>query len=633
MPPAPVPHRNAIAPEHTWNAASIFPSPDAWETAFQQVGDELPALRRFQGRLGEGPDVMAEWFETIQRVLRTLSQVVVYAAFGYTVDTTNQEAAARNDRARGLFARAMAAIAFGDPEMIAIGFETLRRWVRDDPRMAIYGHYIDRLERRAPHVRSTEVEELLNQATDAFRTASATHGILTDADLTFTPARSSEGAESLEVAQGTLGALLTHPDRQVRRTAWEGYADAHLAHRNMMANCLAAGVKQNVFMARARRYPAALEAALVPNHVPVQVFHNLIETYTRNLPTWHKYWKVRREALGYTALHAYDRAAPFVRDKPVVTFEQAVEWIVAGMQPLGDEYVTVMRRGLLEERWVDRYANRGKRAGAFSSGAPGTHPFILMSYTDDVFGLSTLAHELGHSMHSYYSWRTQPLIYARYPIFLAEVASNFNQVMVRAHLLATETEPDLQIAIIEEAMANFYRYFLVMPTLARFELEIHQRVERGEALTASTLMALMTDLFREAYGDEVVVDEDRVGITWAQFPTHLYSNFYVFQYATGISGAHALAEGIRAGKPGAADRYLAFLKAGGSRYPLDILKDAGVDLASPEPVEKAFAVLAQLVDRLASLLRDRPAAARSSTKNLQRPPRRARRASRRVETP
>jgi oligoendopeptidase F len=240
--------------------------------------------------------------------------------------------------------------------------------------------------------------------------------------------------------------------------------------------------------------------------------------------------------------------------------------------------------------------------GAFSSGVPGTHPFIMMSYNDDLYGLSTLAHELGHSMHSYYTFKTQKLMaYSRYGLFAAEVASNFNQALVRDYLFRTETDPDFQIALIEEAMSNFHRYFFIMPTLARFELEIHERVEKGQALTADTLNKLMADLFAEGYGDELQIDHERTGITWAQFHTHLYSNFYVYQYATGISAAHALAEGILAGKPGAADNYLSFLKAGGSIYPLDALKLAGVDMTQPEPVESAFAVLAGLVDRLEKL--------------------------------
>jgi oligoendopeptidase F len=593
--------RNEIPVEHTWDLASVFPTVEAWEAAFRQVDGSLADLQRFSGHLADSPGLLADWFEAAQDLLRDLRQVMVYAQMGHTADTTDQDATARVDRARGLMARAGSAMAFADPEIVAIGFGTLRRWLREEPRLAIYTHYIDRLERRRAHLRSPEVEALLGAVLDPFRTASATHGVLADADLTFRPARTAS-AEPIELGQGNLSTLLSHADREIRRTAWESYADAHLAHKHSMANSIAAGVKQYVFLARARRYDSALEAALTPHDIPAEVFHNLIATYRRHLPTWHRYWRLRRLALGFARLHPYDRNAPLTPRKPTIPFSQSVDWICDGMAPLGTEYVGVMRRGLLAERWVDIYPNKGKQAGAFSSGGPGTHPFILMSYADDVFSMSTLAHELGHSMHSYYAWRTQPIVYANYSTFVAEVASNLNQAMVRAHLLATHSDRDLQIAIIEEAMANFYRYLFLMPILAAFELEIHQRVERGEGLNARVLMSLMTDLFTEGYGGEVEVDSDRVGITWAQFPTHLYLNFYVFQYSTGISGAHALADRILHGPPHAAEAYLEFLKGGGSKYPLDLLRTAGVDLATPEPTEQMYDVLSTMVTRLEGLL-------------------------------
>jgi len=594
--------RDEMPVENTWDVGSVFPTVEAWEAAFQQVSDALPDLTRFSGHLGHSPVVLADWFEAAQSLLKNLRQVSVFAQMGHNADTTDQDAAARADRARGLMARVTSATAFADPEIVAVGFDTLQEWLRDEPRLAIYGHYVDRLERRQAHLRSPEVEALLGAVLDPFRTASATHGILADADLTFRPARAAESAEPIELGQGNLSRLLSQADRELRRTAWESYADAHLAHKHSMANSIAAGVKQNVFLARARRYDSALHAALTPHNIPVEVFHNLIATYRRHLPVWHRYWRVRRQALGYERLHPYDRSAPLTAQKPAIPFARAVDWICDGMAPLGTEYVGVMRRGLLDERWVDVYPNKGKRAGAFSTGGPGTHPFILMSYADDVFSMSTLAHELGHSMHSYYAWRTQPIVYANYATFVAEVASNFNQAMVRAHLLATSSDRDLQIAVIEEAMANFYRYLFVMPILAAFELEIHQRVERGEGLTAKGLMSLMAELFAEGYGGEVEVDPDRVGITWAQFPTHLYLNFYVFQYSTGISGAHALAERVLRGPAHAAGEYLEFLKAGGSKYPLDLLRAAGVDLATPDPTERMFATFAAMVDRLEGLL-------------------------------
>jgi oligoendopeptidase F len=272
------------------------------------------------------------------------------------------------------------------------------------------------------------------------------------------------------------------------------------------------------------------------------------------------------------------------------------------MSPLGEEYCEPMRHGMLNERWVDVYPNVGKRSGAYSSGFYGTNPFILMSHIDDLESMSTLAHEIGHSMHSYLSRKHQPQVYSRYGLFAAEVASNFNQAMVRAHLLEKNKDPNFQIAVLEEAMYNFHRYFFLMPILARWELEMHTRVERGEALTADSMITHMAELFREGYGPEVEIDEPRVGITWAQFSTHLYSNYYVYQYSTGISAANALADRVLKGGESAAEDYKKFLRAGGSVFPLDALKLAGIDMTSPEPVERAFNVLEGHIDRLERLL-------------------------------
>ena len=621
MPNQTVPTRAAIPREHTWDVESIFPNDAAWSAEFDALISELPALARFRGHLADGAAALADFLTASEALEARAGKVVLYASMKHTVDTADQSAAALNDRARGLAARAAAALSFAQPEMIAIGFDQLRAWLHDEPRLAIYAHHLARLEQRAAHIRSAEVEELLSHASDAFRTASATHGVLTDADLKCAPARSAAG-ETFDVTQGTINALRTHADRRVRRTAFESYADAHLAFKNTIANCLATGVKQDVFRVRARKYTSSLEAALSSSYIPLQVFPNLIETFRANLPTWHRYWAIRQRALGYDELCVYDEKAPLTDVKPTVPFDQAVEWICTGMQPLGDEYVTVARRGLVEQRWVDKYPNQGKRAGAFSTGVPGTQPFILMSYNDDLFSMSTLAHELGHSMHKYFTQKTQPFAYSQYGIFLAECASNFNQALVRDYLLknaprlaqsfcsAQDKSPtsnlqsptsDFEIAVIEEAMSNFHRYFFIMPTLARFELEIHARVEHGQALTAQTMIDLLADLFAEGYGSQVEMDRERVGITWAQFATHLYRNFYVYQYATGISAAHALAQNILAGKPNAVEKYLGFLCAGGSDFPLETLKRAGVDLTTPEPVETTFRVLARYVNRLEKL--------------------------------
>ena len=597
-----VPLRSEIPVEQTWDLASIFATPADWETHLAAFKARLPQTRSFVGHLGDSPAKLVEWMAVYQDLLRDAQRLAMYAFLDYSTDTNVQAAAARTGQANSLNAEVQAAVAFAEPELMSIGMDTLRRWMAENPSLAIYDHYFDDLERQAAHIRSAEVEEVLGQLEDPFRTANATHGILTNSELPFAPAHSEDGRQSFEVTHGTMGALLSDADRTVRRTAWESYADAHLAFKNTMANSLAGGIKQDALLAKVRRYDSSLEAALFPNAIPLSVFHNLIDVFKRNLPTWQRYWRLRRKVLGVETLHEYDIKAPLSAAKVHVPYAQAVDWICEGMAPLGEEYVSTLRRGALQERWVDIYPNKGKRLGAFSYGGPGTHPFIMMSFNDDLFSASTLAHELGHSLHSYLSWQTQPLIYARYTLFAAEVASNFNQAMVRDYLLRTQTDRDFQIGVIEEAMSNFHRYFFIMPTLARFELELHERAEAGKPLTASGFNSLMADLFAEVYGDEIQMDRERTGSTWAQFSTHLYSNFYVYQYATGIAGAHALAHGILDGKPGVVDRYLTFLRSGGAYYPLDALSAAGVDLSSPEPVEIAFGILADYVGRLEKLL-------------------------------
>lgn len=598
--PISLPHRSEVQLEETWDLESIYPTPAAWEDACRQLESQLPLLTAFEGRLAEGAQTLMAFLDLLQESGALIDRIHTYAFSASAVDTGNPEAAARVGQARSLQTRYAASIAFFNPELLAIGFERLREWLDSTPELGFFAHYLDHLEKLREHIRSEEVEEVLALTTDPFSGPFSVYSMLNNADLSFKPAVASNG-ESLEIGQSSIGGLLTHPDREVRRTAWQNYADAYLACKNTFAATLVSAVKQDVFTARARRYPSALHASLESNFISVEVFHNLIEVFKRNLPTWHRYWRLRRRALGLNELQVYDLKAPLSGSTPSVPYAQAVEWIAAGMAPLGEEYVNVLRRGCLEERWVDRALNRGKREGAYSIGAYGTHPFILMSYTGDLFSLSTLAHELGHSMHSYYSQRTQPYINSHYSLFVAEVASNFNQAMVRDYLMRTQKQAEFQLSLIEEAMSNYQRYFFIMPTLARFELELHTRAEQGTPLSAAVLIDLMADLFKEGYADEVVFDRERIGITWAQFG-HLYMNFYVYQYATGISGAHALAERILAGEPGAAQQYLEFLKAGGSLFPMDALRLAGVDLTSPVPVERAFANLARLVDRLEELV-------------------------------
>jgi oligoendopeptidase F len=597
---ATLPPRSEVPIEETWNLESIFPNVEAWEAAIKEAKAMLPGLAEFQGKLNEGAEILLACFEAVEKLLRLSMTIMMYGMLNSSVDTTNQDALARAGQGRGMIAKAGSVTAFVEPELLSIGFDKLKGWMEKEPKLAIYAHYFYTLERQQAHVRSGEVEELFAMAGEPLNASFGTYNAITNADLKFEAAKSSDGTE-VEIGQSSIDSLITHENRQVRRTGWENYADGYLAYRNTLAAIQQGGFQRDVFNMRAHHYNSSLEAALEPNNIPTEVFHNLIDTFKRNLPTWHKYWAIRRKALGYDKFHVYDIKAPLAKSKVKVPFEQAVEWICEGMAPLGEEYVGILRNGCTVNRWVDRARNKGKRQGAFSGSSYDTQPFIMMSYANDLFSLSTLAHELGHSMHSYYTHETQPFIYGRYSLFVAEVASNFNQAMVRDYLFKTQTDPALQLGLIEEAMSNFHRYFFIMPTLARWELEMHERVEKGAPVNAKILTDRCAELFEEGYGDQVEYDHDRIGITWAQF-SHMYMNFYVYQYATGISGAQALADRVLTEGATAAEDYTNFLKAGGSLYPINALQTAGVDLTTPEPVEKAFGVLANIVDRLEDLV-------------------------------
>ena len=597
-----LPLRSEIPDEETWNLESIFPNPDAWEIAKQEVLQALPNVIAYKGRLGESPTILADFLDCYEKTIRKALLVMVYASLSSAVDATDQEALARAGQGHSTLVRLNAATAFMNPELMTIGFDTLRDWMTKDDRLSQLGHFIDELEREKQHVRSDEVEQVLALAGEPLGDFYRAYSAITNADIVFEEAIDSEGNRH-EVGQSSIGALITNTDRHARRTAFDSYSKGYLDYKNTIAALQIGGIHRDIFNAKNRIYASSLEASLGSNNIPTEVFHALIDTFKKNLPIWHRYWRIRRKALGYEHLYVYDIKAPLSQETPQIPFKQAVEWICEGLAPLGVEYTNTIRKGALEDRWVDRARNRGKRQGAFSSGVYDTNPFIMMSYADDVFSMSTLAHELGHSMHSYLTRQTQPFVYSHYSLFVAEVASNFHQAMLRGYLINKLVDPVIQLALIEEAMSNFHRYFFIMPTLARWELEVHQRAENGEPLTADIMSKICLGYFSEGYGEDVIFNEDQVGITWAQFQ-HMHMNFYVYQYATGISAAHALAHGIREGNQDNVDNYLEFLKAGSSLYPLDALKLAGVDMTSSQPVEDAFSVMSAYVDRLEFLLSD-----------------------------
>jgi oligoendopeptidase F len=596
-----VPPRNKIKQKFTWNAESVFKSPQAWEKEIEQISEDIANIKPYQGRLSESPEVLLNALEEAYDLVSRIQVASMYAGFSYAVDTTNQEAAGMQSRAQSLYGQVLSAVSFLQPEILAIGKDKLEEWMSQNQKLAVYRQSFDDLFRKQAHVRSAEVEELLGLVSDPLQGPYTSTSMLTNADFKFKPVKAGVG-KTLDLTQGTMSNLMHNPDRKVRRAAYENYMDRYVEHKNTLATNLTHSIKANVFYMRARKHESSLAASLFDLNIPTDVFYNLIDTFKKNLPVWHRYFALRRKALGLKKLAYYDMWAPITKKKVKVPFDKAVDLIGKSLAPMGKEYVDTLRKGVLKERWVDVYPNQGKMEGAFSWGAQGTHPFINMSYTDEVTSMSTLAHELGHSMHSYLTWKNQPFIYSGYSLFVAEVASNFHQAMMRGHLLKTVKDKNFELALIEEAVGgNFFRYFFQMPTLARFELETHQRIERGESLTADSMIDLMADLFAEGFGPDFDMDRGRVGMTWSTFG-HLFADYYVYAYATGISAAHSLAGGILRGEPNAVENYLGFLKSGSSDYSLNVLKSAGVDMTSPKAVEDTFAVMEGYIDRLEQLL-------------------------------
>jgi oligoendopeptidase F len=530
-----------------------------------------------------------------------LGKLIDYAQLQSDTDTTNQQHAALIRRVRTLLTTFNATTAFARPELLALDTALLERFMTEEPALQSYRHFFHELQRQGAHIQSAALEDTLARANEPLALFHDTYRVLTNGELTFAPISDAQGTRH-QIARGTIDKVLSSPDRTLRKAAWESYADGFLAVKNTLAMLFCGHVNARTFQAHQRAYPSALAAALDTIPVPTAVYQAVVDSCIDHLPLWHRYWDIRRRALQQEHLEICDITAPLTTNQPDVPYTQAVAWICDGMAPLGDEYVQVLRAGLTHDRWVDIYPNIGKRSGAYSRRAYASpHPFILLNYTNSLIAMSSLAHEAGHAMHAYYTNHNQPYIYSHYTLFVAEVASNFNQALVRAALFQHDPNRDFQVAVLEEALRNVYRYLFLMPILSRFEQRIYEQVEQQQALTANGMANILLELFTQGYGPAFVIDQERAGITWAQF-NQLYRNFYVFQYASGIAAAITLADKVLSGESGAVERYLTFLKAGDSLPPLDALRLAGVDMTSPEPMQHAFRVVERYIDRLDHLI-------------------------------
>ncbi len=471
--------RSEIPKEQTWNAEAVFADRAAWTEAMTALKKDLSRFEGFEGTLSKGPGRLIEWFSTMDEISRNVEKLMFYAYMAMSVDGDDAEATGMVGQIQGLYAEITAKTAFSDPEILAMDEKLLYKWIESNKELLPYKHHIEDLFRSKPHVRSAEIEELLGMMSEPFGNVEMTFNMLSSMDMKVSDAIGADG-KSMDVTQSNIEEIKKHPDREIRRTGMDNYADAYLDLRHTYASNYLTSAKQAVTISRARSYESVLQYKLAPFNIPTDVFHNLIDTFKKNLPIWHRYWDVKRRLLGLDEMKPHDIWAPLTSNQPEYSYTQAVDLIGKGMAPLGKDYVETIRKGCLEDRWVDYSRNKGKTQGAFSYGTYDTDPCIMLSYDGSLSEVSTLAHELGHSMHSNLTHKNQSYSDSHYSMFVAEVASNFNQAMVRDFLFSENTNRDFQLAVIQEAMDNIHRYFFIMPTLARFEYETFRRLEEGE---------------------------------------------------------------------------------------------------------------------------------------------------------
>lgn len=592
-----IPSRADADPRYTWNLADIFPTDEDWQAAYAAAQRSPEKLRSYEGKLSDAKTLL-EFLRYSDELSVTLDRLGNYAQRKADEDTRSAAYQEMSALFLNLAIETSRAAAFSTPEILSIPDETLEGFFREEPALSQYRLLIDRVLRQRAHVLSPEGEALLAAAGQLGQSPDDIFSYLNDADMRFADVLDSEGVTHA-VTHGSFSALLQSPDRTLRRAAFESLYSVYGQFRNTSAAVLSAQMKQLQFFADARRYGSALEASLDENEVPAEIYHSLITAVRDGFPAMHRYVSLRKRLLGLDELHFYDLYTPIVAGQDIqVGYDEAWETALEALAPLGEDYLSLLREGR-ENRWIDVYENQGKRSGAYSASVYGVHPYVLLNYTGKLDDMFTLVHEMGHSLHSCLSNRTQPVTYAHYVIFVAEVASTCNEALLMRRLLSKTTDPARRAYLINHFLEQFRTTLYRQTLFAEFELWCSEQIRTGQALTAESLSARYAGLCREYYGEEIVLDE-QIALEWARIP-HFYYDFYVYQYATGFSAAVALSERIlREGEPAVRD-YLAFLSGGSSKDPVSLLRGAGVDMSSPEPVRSALRQFSDLVDELEQL--------------------------------
>jgi oligoendopeptidase F len=596
-----IPKRNEIPDQFKWKLEDIYENNELWEKDFAEVKYRAMKLGEYKDKLSLSSDNLLKCLEANAEINRLFEKVYVYAQMRSHEDSANGFYQGLADRTESLAVEVSSASSFIVPELLTIPDDKLIGFIKSNEKLDFYKKYIDVIVRTKPHVLNASEEQIMAMSGEMANAPGNIYSMLNNADMKF-PTVKDEKGQDVELTKGRYLHMLESTDRRVRKDAFDALYTTYKKQRNTLAALLNSQVKSNIFNAKVRKYSSARESYLFPDNVPEAVYDNLIKAMHDNMHLMHRYMKLRKEVMGLDELHMYDIYTTMVKEaKMDITFDEAVETVRKGVAVLGEKYSKDLEKGLTSG-WIDVYENEGKRSGAYSWGCYDSHPYVLLNHSDTLNNMFTLAHEMGHALHSYYSDENQPYIYAQYKIFVAEVASTLNEALLMQYMLKNTTDKTKKMYLLNYYMEQFRTTVYRQTMFAEFEKIIHGKAEAGESLTADVLCKVYHDLNVKYYGPDMVVDE-LLDMEWSRIP-HFYTSFYVYKYATGFSAATAIAHKITQEGQSAIDKYLEFLQSGGSDYPIELLKIAGVDMTTPDPINNALKVFEDLLNQMEELAKE-----------------------------
>ncbi|MGL5380890.1 oligoendopeptidase F [Clostridium sp.] len=586
--------RNEIEEQYKWKVDKIFKTDEEWEAAFKKLKEDAPKLKTFEGNLSD-VNSLKEYLKLYVDIANTAETIYVYAHLKCDEDTSNSKYQGMMNKVDSYMAEFATYTAYFVPEVLELPEGFIKDTISKEPELKEYEFLFDDILKEKPHILSKVEEELLAAASDCLSAPESIHNMMTNADMKFGDIIDEDG-HKVELTEGNYSSFIKSKDRRVREEAFKTLYKEYKGFENTLATTLSGSIKCFNFSAKVRNYTSALEASLKPNDIPQEVYKNAIKTINDNLSSLHRYISLKKKLLGLDEMHMYDLYVPVIEvPKDHIEFNDAVDMALEGLKPLGDEYASIFTSGV-KDGWIDIYQNKGKRGGAYSWGGYSTMPYVLLNYNYELNDVSTLVHEMGHSIHSYYSRKEQPYIYAGYTLFCAEVASTTNEALLIHYLINKETDKQKKLYLINQELEQIRTTVFRQLMFAEFELFTHETLEAGDSLTSDEYNKAWHDLNVKYFGSDMVVDEE-IDVEWSRIP-HFYSDFYVYQYATGYAAASAFAKAILDGEKGAVEKYVGFLKSGGSDYPINILKKAGVDMTTSMPLEATIERFNELLDML-----------------------------------